>query len=176
MAVTTRARKMILKLNKGFGKVKLGMTKEEVEEAYGAPEQIFEETYYYFENFLEVEFHKENETVCFIQINNEGDLSPMLKKDNLFELTDEQIIELFKGQDELYSKDSKYGELGYTYTFEKLQVHFWRECNPQELAEEMKGLNKKNPEEKQIISFYKGEIKKYSHFDTIAVFAKDYYD
>ncbi len=127
-------------------------------------------TYYFFSNYLQIEFR--NNAVVFIQLCNNEDIIPIFKNQNLFKLKDIDILELLNPYGTV---DMENPEYGYVYQFNMIGLNFWRGSDPIVLQDELKMLEKDSIDYKHEKAFYESEIEKSSYFSTVAVFSNNCY-
>jgi hypothetical protein len=160
--------KIILK--ESFGPIKLGMRIQQVSNLLFEKHDKKNNKCYYFDNIVYVEY--KNDLVVFIELSRNDKILPIFENMNLFKLRDNDILELFSSVGSIDKSDPEYGNV---YSFDDLQINFWRETNPVDLQNELNDLDKNSEDYENEKNFYISEIEKYSYFQTIAIYDKNYY-
>ena len=160
--------KIILK--ESFGPIKLGMHMQQVNNLLFEKHNQKSNVYYFFDNTFCIEY--KNDLVVFIELSRNDKILPIFENMNLFKLRDNDILELFSSVGSIDKSDPEYGNV---YSFDDLQINFWRETNPVDLQNELNDLDKNSEDYENEKNFYISEIEKYSYFQTIAIYDKNYY-
>ena len=160
--------KIILK--ESFGPIKLGMHMQQVNNLLFEKHSQKSNVYYFFDNTFCIEY--KNDLVVFIELSRNDKILPIFENMNLFKLRDNDILELFSSVGSIDKSDPEYGNV---YSFDDLQINFWRETNPVDLHNELNNLDKNSEDYENEKKFYLSEIEKYSYFQTIAIYDKNYY-
>ncbi len=160
--------KIILK--ESFGPIKLGMHMQQVNNLLFEKHNQKSNVYYFFDNTFCIEY--KNDLVVFIELSRNDKILPIFENMNLFKLRDNDILVLFSSVGCIDKSDPGYGHV---YSFDDLQINFWRETNPVDLHNELNNLDKNSEDYENEKKFYLSEIEKYSYFQTIAIYDKNYY-
>ena len=122
-----------IRLGKGLGKIKFGLTMEEVEELLGEPEEVEEsdeedefehEAWNYWEDGYSLYFDKEdNYRLSCIETANRD---VQLWGERIFEMSKDQIIQLFSDNDikNPEEEEAETGETRVSYEKEMIDLYF----------------------------------------------------
>lgn len=104
----------------GFGPVKLGMNRTEVDSVLGSEfhSGSHKNSDYYFKNSLQIEF--ENEEVNFIGISHSSSYTALYKGINIFDIEAEKLFELIASNEE-----DKHTYDSYEYLFPIQVITLW---------------------------------------------------
>ena len=122
-----------IRLGKGLGKIKFGLTMEEVEELIGEPEEIEEsdeedefehEAWNYWEDGYSLYFDKEDDyrLSCIETANREV----QLWGERIFEMSKDQIVRLFNDNDitDMEEEEAESGETRVSFEKEMIDLYF----------------------------------------------------
>lgn len=122
-----------IRLGKGLGKIKFGLTMEEVEELLGEPEEIEEsdeedefehQAWNYWEEGYSLYFDKEDDykLSCIETANRDV----KLWEERIFEMSQEQLKRLFAdhGYEDLEEEEMETGETRISYEKEMIDLYF----------------------------------------------------
>lgn len=148
----------------------LGSTKEDVEAKLGQPE-IVDNSYYYFNSELRLDFSEKNE-LEFIEFlaGHNGDIQPTIYGIQAFQVSADELYHTLENHN---SSDIIDNENGYSFAFPNIGIGIYRESTPNDVIDlitEMKELGidvTENPniEEEQL---------KASHWATISLASSNY--
>jgi hypothetical protein len=120
----------------GVGPVHLGMSREAVLAAFGSPTDSFRRTSSsryptdaWFENSFQVSYDGDEPTVAFIELCNDSNLEAVVFGLPVFTTAVSTLIREIECHAALDETDP---ELGYSYTFPKIELAFWRPDNDDE--------------------------------------------
>jgi len=162
----------------GIGSIKLGMTKEAVREAIGSPADNIPartnagikcpESDYFLESAIQITYEPKTGLVNWIGINDNVPFILTFKGLNLFKSEVKEVVAHTENHGVLDTDDD---ELGYSYSFPKLGICFWRESKTVDLTNELEDAE--DDEEK---NWMLEDIEKSKHFQQISIFIKKYWD
>ncbi len=122
-----------IRLGKGLGKIKFGLTREEVEELIGEPEEIEEseeedefehEAWNYWEDGYSLYFDKEDDyrLSCIETANRDM----LLWNERIFEMSQKQLVQLFADNDITNPdvEEMEEGETRISYEKEMIDLYF----------------------------------------------------
>lgn len=110
----------------GVGPIMLGMERSEVEINFGQPEHENGSKVGYFSGFM-ISYSESNK-VEFIELANSESFTATFEGKDLHNIPAEKALEFVCNYD---SYDENEPELGYSYTFKKLQLSLWRGAMPE---------------------------------------------
>lgn len=146
-------------------------SKETVIAILGEPYSVYENKYYYCRNELRFDFDK-NGDVEFIEFlaGTKGMLQPEIYGVSAFGTDASVLYELLKDKNNGEIDD---GEHGYSYGFLNSSVGIYRQSTPDSVAEMMEEAEDEGePMDAEEIEY---EMQKASHWATIGIGIKDYY-
>ncbi|MDO4168985.1 MAG: hypothetical protein Q4D45_03710 [Lachnospiraceae bacterium] len=146
-------------------------SKERVESLLGNPGSIYENSYYYFENELRIDFNRCN-CVEFIEFLGgiDGKIQPQIYGVKAFEEDADTLYTILKSKNHGEIDDS---ENGYSYCFFHISVGIYRETIPDDVQEMIEDAKEDGePMDAEDIEY---EMKKATHWDTIGIGIKNYY-
>lgn len=155
----------------GGRKICFGDPKEKIEEVLGTPQSTWEDSYYYFDSELRVDFDPQGRAT-FIELlaGADGSIQPQIYGVTAFQTDADSLYELLKSKNNGEVDDAEHG---YSYSFLNISVGLYREQTPddvQAMMEEAKEEGK--PMAAEDIQF---EMKKANHWDTIGFGVQGYY-
>lgn len=110
----------------GIGKIKLGMSREDVFTLFGKPNFDREDRIGYLDGFM-INFDKHN-TVEFIELAKSAEYCALFNGIDLHNIKANDAVE-FVNKFDVFDKDDP--EIGYSYIFKKLQLSLWRGVLPE---------------------------------------------
>ena len=146
-------------------------SKEKVKLILGNPYSTYEQSYYYFENELRVDFNEQN-LVEFIEFlaGIDGKIQPQIYGIRAFEVEADTLYEILKSKNNGDIDDS---ENGYSYSFLDISVGVYRESRPEDVQEMIESA--KEDGEPMDVEEIEYEMRKATHWDTIGIGVKNYY-
>lgn len=115
----------------GVGPVKLGMTRQEVHDAFGEPESSYDEREGFLGGFF-VDFDRTGR-VEFIELANSVQFEALFEGKCLHQIPANEAVRLVSRFDK---HDETNREIGYSYIFLDLQLSLWRGTMPQQDQED----------------------------------------
>ena len=160
----------------GVGKIKLGMTKEQVRAAIDSPASNipahnnsgieFPESDYFLDSSIQVTYSPITGTVDWIGINDIAPFDVFYKDLNLFK---SEVSEVVSFTEQFGALDNNAPELGYSYSFPELGLCYWRESITENLINELEEAE--DDEERE---WMLEDIEKSKHFQQVSIFVRDY--
>lgn len=113
--------------NEGIGPVTIGMTRGQVIEALSQKPDSDEDTDYFYESGLRVDYSEEG-LVEFIEVSRDCNLMVFFDDQEVFSTKVEDLVAYVR---ETYSLDEEDPEAGYSYIFPEIELSFWRSELPE---------------------------------------------
>ncbi|NAX42326.1 MULTISPECIES: hypothetical protein [unclassified Vibrio] len=161
---------------KGVGKLKLGMSKEEIRKAVGSPADnipahtssgiAFQESDYFLESSIQVTYDQETGQANWIAINNNISSKVIFEEMDLFNSSVQDVVTHTESFGALDNNDS---ELGYSYTFPSLGLSFWRSSITEDLLQEL-AITTDEEDKECLIQ----DIEKSKYFEQISIAVRGY--
>ena len=162
----------------GIGNIKLGMTQEAVRAAIGCPADNipahsnagieFPESDYFLESAIQVTYDPKSGLVDWIGINDNAPFNLTFKGLNLFK---SEVTNVVAHMEKYGVLDTDDAELGYSYSFTKLGICFWRSSKTDDLINELEDAE--DDEEKK---WMLEDVEKSKYFQQISIFIEQYWD
>jgi hypothetical protein len=110
----------------GFGQIKLGDQRNDIHELLGPPNDFNENTDYYSNSSIQIHY-SENGVVEFIELAS--DQNVVWDGISIFSTP---VVELVKELSKKTEQSTNESEPGYTFTYPKYELCFWRPTQPDE--------------------------------------------
>lgn len=151
--------------------IHLSDTQEEIESVLGRPCSIWENSFYYFNNELRVDFDEQG-CVEFIEFLGgiDGKIQPCIYGMPVFKTEADRLYTVLKDQNNGDIDDS---ENGYSYSFLKLSVGIYRESTPESVQEMINEAEQEG--EAMSTEDIEYETSKAMYWSAIGIGVKDYY-
>lgn len=159
----------------GSQSIFLGEKRNDVKAKLGEPEDVFENSFYYFNSELRLDFSADG-TLVFIEFLGEmaGSIQPVIFGVQAFQAEADELYHILEEQNSGEVIDE---EDGYSYAFPNIGIAVWRRRTPSEVDEFIKEMREETRDSDVDLTNHPDVIEERllaAHWATIAVAASDY--
>ncbi|TVX94065.1 hypothetical protein [Paenibacillus agilis] len=161
---------IVIEPAQGIGQIKLGMTKDKVQECIQYYTKFYKSislTNNLFDYFFKIEYNRNGE-VCFIEVpcNDKGIITCKLKD---IDITNTQAEELIAKINSIEKYDEDKSTPDTYYYFKSLGLSLWRSMSPSDVdIQDQDWFKELSPEEKEAETSY-------LYFESVSISSPDYY-